>query len=60
MTDVFNNEVNIGDKVAYVTVRYSMLKIGVVTKLTPKGVTIDNVLNRARYQIIKEVSNDKN
>jgi len=55
--DIFGNPLQVGDRVAYVTPKYHELKIGVIAKLTPCGVTLYNRLNRANYQVVKEVTN---
>ena len=52
----------VGDRVVYCTVKYSELSLGIILKLTPKGVTIDkgisykyspNQINRNRDQFVK-------
>jgi len=55
MTDAVGNEIKVGDRVAYIIPYYLYLKIGVITKLTPKGATIDKRLNRGMAQMVKEV-----
>jgi hypothetical protein len=64
--DAFGTTVNINDEVIYYSgysayspikgVNYKALNKGIVTKITPKGVTIDKVINRPSNKIYK--SND--
>lgn len=59
MKDIFGNELRVGDRVAYVTPRHRELRIGVIAKLTPSGVTLCNKLNRGINMVVKEVTKDK-
>lgn len=61
--DAFGEEVLIGDQVVYNTgysayskingVNYKALNKGIVTKITPKGVTIGKLINRPSNKIYK-------
>ena len=61
--DAFGTTVNINDEVIYYSgnsayspikgVNYKALNKGIVTKITPKGVTIDKVINRPSNKIYK-------
>lgn len=63
--DSFGEEVLIGDQVVYYAdysayskikgVNYKALNKGIVTKITPKGVTIDKLINRPSNKIYKVV-----
>lgn len=57
--DCLGKDVFIGDTVLYAhQVSSSGLKMGVVKKITPCGVTLENRLSRGAYQIVK-IEKDK-
>jgi len=61
--DVFGTTVNINDEVIYFSgnsyfslpkgIKKKSIQKGIVTKITPKGVTIDKVINRPSNKIYK-------
>lgn len=58
MKDFINQDIKVGDVVAYVSPRYSKLWLGTVSGFTPKGVQLfphgrEQQINRAFHQIVK-------
>lgn len=51
--DIVGREIKVGDAVAYCVVGYSSLQVGLVTKLTPKGMRVDDMVQRDGSQVCK-------
>jgi len=56
MEDFCGNAVNLGDKVVMVETGYKNLEVRDVTKITPKGISINGTY-KAPYQFVRYVEN---